>query len=302
MTALLIAEHDNVTLKPATAQALTAALRMTDVVDVLVAGSNGQSVAEQAAKLSGVRTVYYADHPQLAQESPEVLARLVLDEAEGYSHVLFVASAVGKSAMPRVAAKLDVSPVSDVLDVKGPKTFVRGIYTGSLLATVEVTDPVVVATIRTTAFEAAAQEGSAVVEEVIAPEGYDASRFVRFSEAKSDRPELVSARIVVGGGRGLLDEAGFKTLEAFADSIGAAVGATRTCQSLGQTGKMIAPELYIAVGISGAIQHTAGIKDAKTVVAINKDAEAPIFEVADYGLVADGVEALEALRARLGTK
>ena len=216
MTALLIAEHDNVTLKPATAQALTAALRMTDVVDVLVAGSNGQSVAEQAAKLSGVRTVYYADHPQLAQESPEVLARLVLDEAEGYSHVLFVASAVGKSAMPRVAAKLDVS-VSDVLDVKGPKTFVRGIYAGSLLATVEVTDPVVVATIRTTAFEAAAQEGSAVVEEVIAPEGYDASRFVRFSEAKSDRPELVSARIVVGGGRGLLDEAGFKTLEAFAE-------------------------------------------------------------------------------------
>ena len=151
MTALLIAEHDNVTLKSATAQALTAALRMTDVVDVLVAGSNGQSVAEQAAKLSGVRTVYYADHPQLAQESPEVLARLVLDEAEGYSHVLFVASAVGKSAMPRVAAKLDVSPVSDVLDVKGPKTFVRGIYAGSLLATVEVTDPVVVATIRTTA-------------------------------------------------------------------------------------------------------------------------------------------------------
>ena len=300
MTALLIAEHDNVTLKPATAQALTAALRMTDVVDVLVAGSNGQSVAEQAAKLSGVRTVYYADHPQLAQESPEVLARLVLDEAEGYSHVLFVASAVGKSAMPRVAAKLDVSPVSDVLDVKGPKTFVRGIYAGSLLATVEVTDPVVVATIRTTAFEAAAQEGSAV-----------ASRFVRFSEAKSDRPELVSARIVVGGGRGLLDEAGFKTLEAFADSIGAAVGATRTAVDMGlcpndwqvgQTGKMIAPELYIAVGISGAIQHTAGIKDAKTVVAINKDAEAPIFEVADYGLVADGVEALEALRARLGTK
>ena len=225
--------------------------------------------------------------------------------------MLFVASAVGKSAMPRVAAKLDVSPVSDVLDVKGPKTFVRGIYAGSLLATVEVTDPVVVATIRTTAFEAAAQEGSAVVEEVIAPEGYDASRFVRFSEAKSDRPELVSARIVVGGGRGLLDEAGFKTLEAFADSIGAAVGATRTAVDMGlcpndwqvgQTGKMIAPELYIAVGISGAIQHTAGIKDAKTVVAINKDAEAPIFEVADYGLVADGVEALEALRARLGTK
>lgn len=309
MTALLIAEHDNVTLKPATAQALTAALEMTDVVDILVSGSNGQSVAEQAARLDGVRNVYYADSPQLAQESPEVLARLVFEEAKGYSHVLFVAGSVGKSAMPRVAALMDVSPVSDILAVKGPKTFVRGIYAGSLLATVEVTDEVVVGTIRTTAFKARAEGGHAPVEEVIAPEGYEGSRFVRFAEAKSDRPELVSARVVVAGGRGLLDEAGFKALETFADSVGAAIGATRTAVDMGlcpndwqvgQTGKMIAPELYIGVGISGAIQHTAGIKDAKTIVAVNKDPEAPIFEVADYGLVADGVETLAALTAKLG--
>ena len=309
MTALLIAEHDNITLKPATAQALTAALEMTDVVDILVAGSNGQSVAEQSARLDGVRNVYYADSPQLAQESPEVLARLVCDEAQGYSHVLFVASSVGKSAMPRVAALLDVSPVSDILAVKGPKTFVRGIYAGSLLATVEVTDSVVVATIRTTAFKARGEGNNASVEEVIAPSGYEGSRFIRFTEAKSDRPDLVSARMVVAGGRGLLDEAGFRALETFADSVGAAVGATRTAVDMGlcpndwqvgQTGKMIAPDLYIGVGISGAIQHTAGIKDAKTVVAINKDPEAPIFEVADYGLVADGVEALQALTAKLG--
>lgn len=311
MTALLIAEHDNVTLKPSTAQALTAALEMTDTVDVLVAGSNGQSIAEQVARLAGVRAVYYADSPQLAQESPEVLAKLVCDEADGYSHILFVASSVGKSAMPRVAAKLDVSPVSDIVAVKGPKTFVRGIYAGSLLATVEVTDPIVVATIRTTAFKAAGEGADAPVEEVIAPDGYDDSRFVRFSELKSDRPELVSAHVVVAGGRGLYDEAGFRALEDFADSIGAAVGATRTAVDMGlcpndwqvgQTGKMIAPDLYIGVGISGAIQHTAGIKDAKVVVAVNNDPEAPIFEVADYGLVADGVETLNALREKIGAK
>ena len=311
MTALLIAEHDNVTLKPATAQALAAALEMTDSVDILVAGSNGQSVAEQAARLAGVRGVYYADSPQLAQESPEVLSKLVCDEAEGYSHILFVASSVGKSAMPRVAALLDVSPVSDIVAVKGPKTFVRGIYAGSLLATVEVSDPVVVATVRTTAFKAAGEGAEAPVEEVIAPDGYDGSHFVRFTEAKSDRPELVSARIVVAGGRGLIDEAGFKALEDFADSIGAAVGATRTAVDMGlcpndwqvgQTGKMIAPDLYIGAGISGAIQHTAGIKDAKVVVAINNDPEAPIFEVADYGLVADGVQTLNQLREKIGTR
>ena len=309
MTALLIADHDNVRLRPSTAQAMTAALEMTDTVDLLIAGSNGQVVAEEAAKLKGVRTVYYADAPQLAQDCSEVLASLVLDECKGYSHVLFVANAVGKSAMPRVAAKLDVSPISEITGVKGPKTFVRGIYAGSLLSTVESSDDVIVATIRTTAFEAVGEEGDAQIEEVIAPAGYEGSRFVRFSEPKSDRPELVAAPVVVAGGRGLIDESGFKALTDFADSIGAAIGATRTAVDMGlcpndwqvgQTGKMIAPELYFAVGISGAIQHTAGIKDAKTVVAINKEADAPIFEVADYGLVADGVEALNELKAKLG--
>ncbi|EJX05606.1 electron transfer flavoprotein alpha subunit, partial [gut metagenome] len=203
MTALLIADHDNVRLRPSTAQAVTAALQMTDTVDILIAGSDVQAVAEEAANLKGVRTVYYADAAQLAQDCPEVLSTLVLDECKGYSHVLFVANALGKSAMPRVAAKLDVSPVSEITAVKGPKTFVRGIYAGSLLSTVESTDEIIVASIRTTAFEAAPQGGEASIEEVIAPDAYEGSRFIRFTEAKSDRPELVSARVVVAGGRGL---------------------------------------------------------------------------------------------------
>ena len=215
MTALLIADHDNVSLKLSTAQAVTAALKMTDVVDILVAGNGCEAVAHEAAKLSGVRTVYYVDHPQLAHESP----------------------------------------VSEILSVEGPKTFVRGIYAGSLLATVEVGEPIVVATIRTTAFDAVTSEGKAQVEELIGPAAYDGSRFVNFQETKSDRPDLVSAKRVVAGGAGLFDEEGFKVLEGFADAIGAAVGATRTAVDMGlcpndwqigQTGKMIAPELYFA--------------------------------------------------------
>ena len=308
--ALLIADHNNRNLRPATAQALSAALQMADSVDVLVAGSETQALAEEAARLSGVAHVLRADSPKFAQECPEDLAALVLGEAKGYSHILFAASALGKSAMPRVAAMLDVSPVSDIIGVKGPKTFVRGIYAGSLLATVEVTDPVVVATVRTTTFEAAGESGgSAPIEEVMPAEPFEGSRFVRYSETKNDRPELVSARFVVGGGSGLADAEGFRELEAFADSIGAAVGATRTAVDMGlcpndwqigQTGKMIAPELYFAFGISGAIQHLAGIKDAKTVVAVNSDPEAPIFEVADYGLVGDAREVLRELREKLG--
>lgn len=309
MTALLIADHDNVSLKLSTAQAVTAALKMTDVVDILVAGNGCEAVAHEAAKLSGVRTVYYVDHPQLAHESSEVLAELVHKECEGYSHVLFVGNLVGKAAMPRVAALLDVSPVSEILSVEGPKTFVRGIYAGSLLATVEVGEPIVVATIRTTAFDAVTSEGKAQVEELIGPAAYDGSRFVNFQETKSDRPDLVSAKRVVAGGAGLFDEEGFKVLEGFADAIGAAVGATRTAVDMGlcpndwqigQTGKMIAPELYFAFGISGAIQHTAGIKDAKIVVAINNDPEEPIFQIADYGLVADALPTLKALTEKLG--
>ena len=312
MTALLIADHDNVKLRPATACAVTALLKMTDSVDVLVAGNGCEAVAEEAAKIAGVRTVLLAQNAKLAQELPEVLAKTAEHEAPGYSHVFFCATALGKSAMPRVAAALDHSAVSDVVDVKGPKTFVRGIYAGALLATIEVEEDVVVGTIRTTAFEpAGAAESPARIENVNLPEdaaNWDASQFVRFTETQSDRPDLVSAKVVVAGGRGLIDEAGFAALEGLADKIGAAVGATRTAVDMGlcpndwqvgQTGKMIAPDLYLGFGISGAIQHTAGIKDAKVIVAVNNDPEAPIFEVADYGLVADGAEVCRALAAKL---
>ncbi|WP_443743504.1 electron transfer flavoprotein subunit alpha/FixB family protein [Sutterella sp.] len=309
MTALLIADHDNKNLRPATAQALTALLEMTDAVDVLVAGNDCASVADTAAKLKGVRTVLLAENPKLAQELPEVLADLVVAEAPGYTHVFFPATALGKAAMPRAAALLGRSAVSDVVAVKGPKTFVRGIYAGSLLATIETSEDVVVGTIRTTAFEPVGEaDAAAPVETVACPEADDGSRFVKFTETESDRPELVSAKVVVAGGRGLIDEAGFKALESLADTIGAAVGATRTAVDMGlcpndwqvgQTGKMIAPQLYMAFGISGAIQHTAGIKDAKVIVAVDKDPEAPIFEVADYGLVADGSDTCRALAAKL---
>ena len=310
MTALLIADHDNVNLRPATAHALTAVLQMSEPVDILVAGNGCQAVAEKAAKLKGVRTVILAENAKLAQELPEVLADLVAAEAPGYSHIFFAATALGKAAMPRVAAMLDLTAISDVVGVNGPKTFVRGIYAGSLLATVETEEVVVVGTVRTTAFEATEEgEVAAPIETVECPDADDTSRFVKFTETKSDRPELVSARVVVAGGRGLIDEAGFKALEELADSCGAAIGATRTAVDMGlcpndwqvgQTGKMIAPQLYIAFGISGAIQHTAGIKDAKVIVAVDKDPEAPIFEVADYGLVADGAETCRALKGKLG--
>ncbi len=308
MTALLIADHDNISLKPSTAQAVSAALQMTDTVDVLVAGNGCEQIAHEAAKITGVRTVYLVEHPQLAHESPEVLADVVAKECDGYSHVLFVGNLVGKAAMPRLAALKDISPVSEILAVKGPKTFVRGIYAGSLLATVEVDEPVVIATIRTTAFEPSPMGGSATIEELMTTAPFEGSRFVSFNETKSDRPELVSAKLVVAGGAGLYDEAGFKALETFADSVGAAIGATRNAVDMGlcpndwqigQTGKMIAPQLYFAFGISGAMQHTAGIKDAKVVVAINNDPEAPIFEVADYGLVADALTAMRELQAKM---
>lgn len=296
MTALLIADHDNVKLRPATACAVTALLQMTEAVDVLVAGNGCEAVAEEAAKIAGVRTVLLAQNAKLAQELPEVLAY----------------TALGKAAMPRVAAQLDRSAVSDVVAVKGPKTFVRGIYAGALLATVEVDEDVVVGTVRTTAFEPAGEADMPVrIENITVPEeaaNWDASQFVRFTETESDRPDLVSAKVVVAGGRGLIDEAGFASLEKLADKIGAAVGATRTAVDMGlcpndwqvgQTGKMIAPDLYIGFGISGAIQHTAGIKDAKVIVAVNNDPEAPIFETADYGLLADAAETCRALAAKL---
>lgn len=309
MTALLIADHDNVNLRPATAQALKAVREMDSTVDVLVAGNDCLAVAEAAAHLEGVRTVLVAQNPRLAQELPEVLSALVAEEGKGYSHIFFAATTLGKATMPRVAALLDAAAVSDVVAVKGPKTFVRGIYAGALLATVEMTGAVVVGTVRTTAFEAVPTvDAAAPLEQVACPDVGDDAQFVKFAEVKSDRPELVSARTVVAGGRGLIDEAGFKALEALADGIGAAVGATRTAVDMdlcpndwqvGQTGKIIAPQLYMAFGISGAIQHTAGIKDAKVIVAVDKDPEAPIFEIADYGLVADAAETCRELKAKL---
>lgn len=312
MTALLIADHDNVKLRPATASAVTALLQMTDSVDVLVAGNGCERVAEEAARIAGVRTVLLAEHAKYAQELPEAIAYAAAAEAPGYSHIFFCANALGKAAMPRAAAQLDRSPISEVVGVKGPKTFVRGIYAGALLATVEIDEDVIVGTIRTTAFEAAGEAADpARIERVSVPEeaaAWNGSSFVKFTETQSDRPELVSAKTVVAGGRGLIDEAGFAAMEALADKMGAAVGATRTAVDMGlcpndwqvgQTGKMIAPELYLGFGISGAIQHTAGIKDAKVIAAVNNDPEAPIFEIADYGLVADAAEACRELAAKL---
>lgn len=311
MTALLVADHDNQSLKPTTHQAVHAALEMAEFVDILVAGNDCEAIAREAARIEGVRNVYYANSSAYTHESAEALADLVVREAQGYRYVLFVANVLGKATMPRVAALMDVSPVSEIVAVKGPKTFVRSMYAGSVLATVEVTEDVVVATLRTTAFPAKGQKAdSSMIEEVVATQGSDRSHFVSYSEAKSDRPELVSARVVFAGGAGLNDQAGFDAMIALADQCKAAVGATRTAVDMGlcpndwqvgQTGKMIAPDLYIGFGISGAIQHTAGIKDAKVVVAVNNDPEAPIFEVADYGLVGDAVEVIQALQSKLAS-
>lgn len=310
MTALLVADHDNQQLKPTTRQAVQAALQMAEFVDILVAGNDCEAIAQEAARIDGVRNVYYANASVYTQESPEALADLVVREAQGYRYVLFVANVLGKATMPRVAALMDVSPVSEIVAVKGPKTFVRSMYAGSVLATVEVSEDVVVASLRTTAFAAQGDKSEvSMIEEVGATVGSERSHFVSYAEVKNDRPELVSARVVLAGGAGLNDQAGFDAMVALADQCKAAVGATRTAVDMGlcpndwqvgQTGKMIAPDLYIGFGISGAMQHTAGIKDAKVVIAVNNDAEAPIFEVADYGFVGDATEVIEALRTKLG--
>lgn len=310
MSALLIADHDKGALKQGTARAMTALLAMTDAVDILVAGEGVDGVAAEAARLEGVRSVLVADAPQLAAGLPEALSKTVAALAADYTHVFFVSNTTAKAAMPRVAALLDVEAVSDVQKVIDAKTFERAIYAGSLLETVAFDQDRIVGTIRATAFEAVGEAGAAApVRSVEAAPADDRDVFVAFHEQKSDRPELVSARVVVGGGRGLHDEAGFKALEELADVMNAAVGATRTAVDMGlcpndwqigQTGKMIAPELYIAFGISGAIQHTAGIKDAKVVVAVNEEAEEPIFEVADIGLVADAASTIAELKSKLG--
>ena len=315
MSILVIAEHDNARLKPATLNAVAAAQNIAGQlgsdVHVLVAGQGAQAVAEAAAKVAGVAKVLLAEAAELEHQLPEALAPLIVQTAQGgYSHVLAPATSAGKNVLPRVAALLDVAQISDILSVEGADTFTRPIYAGNAIATVRSADPVKVITVRTTAFEAAAAEGgSAPVEAVSAPAGDGKARFVGQELTKSERPELTAARIVVSGGRGMQSGDNFKLLEALADTLGGAVGAARAAvdagfvpndYQVGQTGKIVAPELYVAVGISGAIQHLAGMKDSKVIVAINKDEEAPIFQVADYGLVADLFKAVPELTEALG--
>src|SRR5690554_1204511 len=309
MTILVIAEHDNQVLKPSTLSTLAAAGQIGGDVTLLVAGNGCAAAAESAAKAQGVSKVLLADNPAYDHEVAENMAALILSIADGYSHILAPATANGKNFMPRVAALLDVGQISDIIKVESADTFVRPIYAGNAIATVQSLDGVKVITVRGTAFDAVAAEGgSAAIESLSQAEDTGLSRFVSEEMAKSDRPELTSARVVIAGGRGMADSEHFQMLGKLADKLGAAVGSTRAAvdagfapndTQVGQTGKIVAPELYIAVGISGAIQHLAGMKDSKVIVAINKDEEAPIFQVADYGLVADLFTALPELDSAL---
>ena len=296
MSILVIAEHDNAVLKAATLNTITAATRLGGDIAVLVAGHNCGPVGQAAAQVAGVAKVLVADAPHYANALAENIATLVVSLAGGYSHVLAPATAAGKNLLPRVAALLDVAPLSDVIKIESADTFVRPIYAGNVLATVQSKDQIKVMTVRGTAFPAAATGGSAAIETVAPAADAGLSSFVGQQLTKSDRPELTAAKIVISGGRGMGNGENFKILEDVADKLGAAVGASRAAvdagfvpndYQVGQTGKVVAPELYVAVGISGAIQHLAGMKDSKVIVAINKDEEAPIFQVADYGLVAD---------------
>nr|WP_314550507.1 FAD-binding protein [uncultured Ottowia sp.] len=306
MTALVIAEHDNASLKPATLHAVTAARQCGGDVHVLVAGYNAAAAAQAAAQVAGVAKVLHADGPALEHGLAEDLAAQVLAMAGGYSHILFPATASGKNTAPRVAAKLDVSQISDITKVDGADTFERPIYAGNAIATVQSGDAVKVITVRTTAFDAAAATGgSAAVESVPAVAASGKSSFVGQELAKSDRPDLTAAKVVVSGGRALGSAEQFQSvLTPLADKLGAAIGASRAAVDagyapndlqVGQTGKIVAPQLYVAVGISGAIQHVAGMSGSRVIVAINKDPDAPIFSVADYGLVADLFEAVPEL-------
>ncbi|WP_349616798.1 electron transfer flavoprotein subunit alpha/FixB family protein [Azotobacter salinestris] len=309
MAILVIAEHDNRTLKGATLNTLGAAALLGGEVHLLVAGRSCAAVAAQAAAIPGVSKVLVADAAAYEHQLAENLARLVAGLGKTYSHLLAPAGSAGKNLMPRVAALLDVAQLSDIVGVVSPNTFRRPIYAGNAIATVQSLDPVIVATVRASAFDPLpAEGGSAAVESLDATHDAGTSRFVGEELAKSDRPELGSARIVVSGGRGLGSGENFALLETLADKLGAALGASRAAvdagfvandMQVGQTGKIVAPELYIAVGISGAIQHLAGMKDSKVIVAINKDPEAPIFQVADYGLVADLFEAVPELERAL---
>jgi electron transfer flavoprotein alpha subunit len=312
MALLVIAEHDNQTLKGATLNAVAAATAIGGELHVLVAGSGAKPAADAAAKIGGVAKVLLADDKAYEHPLAEDVANLVIKLAPNYSHVLAPATSFGKNVMPRVAALLDVAQISDISGVQSPDTFVRPIYAGNALVTVQSSDKIKVITVRGTAFPAAASEGGkASVESTSGAGSAGLSRFVGAELSKSERPELTSARVIVSGGRGMQSGDNFKLLESLADKLGAAVGASRAAvdagfvpndYQVGQTGKIVAPELYIAVGISGAIQHLAGMKDSKVIVAINKDEEAPIFQVADYGLVGDLFKLVPELDAELAKR
>ncbi len=311
MPILVIAEHDNAGLKAATLNTVSAAARLGADIEVLVAGSNCAAAAQAAAQLAGVAKVKVADAAAYAEQGAENLAALLvgLVQAGGYSHVLAPATTYGKNVLPRVAALLDVAQISDIVAIESADTFVRPIYAGNALATVKSSDAVKVITVRTTAFDAVGNGGSAAVETIAAGPDLGQSKLVGRELTKSARPELGAAKIIVSGGRGLGSGDAYRSvLEPLADKLGAAMGASRAAvdagfvpndYQVGQTGKIVAPQLYLAVGISGAIQHLAGMKDSKVIVAINKDPEAPIFQVADYGLVADLFEAVPQLVAAL---
>jgi electron transfer flavoprotein alpha subunit len=309
MPVLVVAEHDNAALKPNTLSTIAAAKQIDSDIHVLVAGSGCQAAADAAAKAEGVTKVLLADAAHLADPVAEDLAPLIVGLADGYSHVLAPASTFGKNVMPRVAALLDLQQISDISGVEDADTFVRPIYAGNAMATVKSADSKKIITVRQTAFDAVAPEGgSAEVETVDAGAAAGSAEVTGHELSESDRPELTSARIIISGGRGMQSGDNFPMIEEIADKLGAAVGASRAAvdagfvpndYQVGQTGKVVAPELYIAVGISGAIQHLAGMKDSKVIVAINKDEEAPIFQVADYGLVADLFDAVPELEKAL---
>jgi electron transfer flavoprotein alpha subunit len=297
MAALVLAEHDQHSLKMATHHSVSAAKQCTNEVDVLLVGHDIDAIAQEASKIEGVRKVIYANAPHFANQLPEVVAEQILALASSYVYFLAPATAHGKSVMPRVAAKLDVAQLSDITKVVSPDQFERPIYAGNAIATVQTIDSKKVITVRTTNFDPANTGGSCSIESITTSEPFAASQFIGRELTKSDRPELAAAKIIVSGGRGLGSAEKYKELiEPLADKLGAALGASRAAvdagyvpndYQVGQTGKIVAPQLYIAVGISGAIQHLAGMKDSKVIVAINKDPDAPIFGVADYGLVGD---------------
>ena len=308
MNSIIIAEHDNIELKPNTLNTVTAANQLDFPIDILVIGSDCQGVAEEAAQISSVRNVIIVDQDSYKHQLAEEIAPVIKSVSADYSHIFCPSSTFGKNIMPRIAALLDCQQISDITEIQSDDTFVRPIYAGNALATVRSHDSKKIITVRTTAFKAAELSGNAQITSVSSTTKIELSTFLRTEISKSERPELTSAKIIVSGGRGMQSGENFTLLESLADKLGAAVGASRAAvdagfvpndYQVGQTGKIVAPELYIAVGISGAIQHLAGMKDSKIIVAINKDEEAPIFQISDYGIVGDLFDIVPALTSEL---